>query len=131
MKLEQRPIEFRAWDKRNKVMEYSNILKQITCFFPYQDINERISYAQLETNDYVLMQFTGLFDKNNKKIFEGDIVKDCLDNIGIVKYLCWKAFCGFTVDTINSVDWCRNNGVFDCEVIGNIFEDSKLIEENK
>ncbi|MFW9880739.1 MAG: YopX family protein, partial [Candidatus Thorarchaeota archaeon] len=97
-----------------------------------------------------LMQFIGLYDntkfeeltekekkewlKNNKKedwkgkeIYEGDIVKDCIGNVGLVKYLYWRAFCGFTIDTGNDPTWYRENGEFnDLRIIGNKFENPEL-----
>jgi len=62
-----REIKFRAWDKEKKVMLFMS---------DGSFSNHRIWW--LETNDcqdrYILMQFTGLKDKNGKEIYEGDKV---------------------------------------------------------
>ena len=76
-------------------------------------------------------QFTGMTDKNGKKIFEGDIL-DCGDRVVFVK---WHSYCG-TWDSIfikYSGDLC-SNGITPAEwkyravVIGNIHDTPELLK---
>lgn len=77
-------------------------------------------------------QFTGLTDKNGKKVFEGDIVRDaqsCL--FGKVVYATpqdgFDGIAGFMVDDID--DGLQNyNGFWhQVEVVGNIYDNPELL----
>lgn len=72
-------------------------------------------------------QYIGLKDKNGKKIFDGDIIKNWFDEIGSLKYEQKRA--AFVVNNLKNVYILWTNK--DIEVIGNIFENPELLEENK
>ncbi len=71
-----REIKFRIWDVENKEM-----LKVQELDFEPTFYGGRIAIRPDQYNDYfdtedmILMQYTGLHDKNGKEIYEGDILK--------------------------------------------------------
>ena len=138
--MNQRPIKFRVWDG-----------KKISLFpmFGYNenvDINEQFKCAN--ANGLILMQFTGLTDRNGVEIFEGDIVKEdfyensedisitsgikirMIKKIGIME---WDKM-GFQIKSIdkNKIrEWQDEMGNLwsekNLEVIGNVMENSEYL----
>lgn len=129
---------FRAWDKDFKTMyEADDIVyidfeeKQIcvkTLFF------ERAS--RYDFNDIVLMQSTGLKDKNGKEIFEGDIIAINLE--GIETPITAKVFQNRKIgilmfhafednEDVPMVELLEGNSV-EFAIIGNIWENPELLE---
>lgn len=90
-------------------------------------------YKVAEFRDIELLQYIGMKDKNNKEIYEGDILK-LRDNHGIqlVKYHDeWSAFIVESQkdESVGVLGLYFNKEDF--EIIGNIFENSELLGESK
>ena len=69
-----RRIKFKVWSKANRKMtinSYNMILSGNGILFR-GSYNDRMPLAE---DKYILMQSTGLRDKSNEEIYEGDIIK--------------------------------------------------------
>lgn len=115
-------IKFRAWDKKRDIMEYRD----------FEEINNYGWVLKSYFDDFVFMQYTGLKDKNNYEIWEGDIVEwECGDR-GIVEFN-YSAFIIKWIDPIES-EWDYMNEFVEDGVqlvIGNIYESPELLKEKK
>ncbi len=113
----KREIKFRAWVKTIENM-YS--WKRL--------VNQR---GWWEDKEYILMQFTGLLDRHQKPIYEGDIVR-----FGKIKSEIIFEEGAFKIKT--AADWNTQRGVFcyqeipkEVEIIGNIYSNPELFKEEK
>lgn len=125
-----REIKFRAWLKEEKIMgEVLGIdILHKEIFFSNEDAN---CYEHTDFKDIELMQYTGLKDKNNKEIYEGDILK-LRDNhgIGVIKYSDeWGAFVVEYIKPRPLAVLGMNYYKEDIEVLGNIYENPELLGE--
>ncbi|EKZ3560715.1 hypothetical protein Q4622_001390 [Listeria monocytogenes] len=114
-----REIEFRAWDKEVKEMDYNPSVIEI---WQNKPINEQF---RLESEEkLVWMQYTGLKDKNGKKIFEGDVGWDEHNECyGVVKFEEGKFL--YVWENIAEDLWEVADGI---EICGNIHENPELSE---
>ncbi|HBB5352001.1 TPA: hypothetical protein KBR24_003045, partial [Listeria monocytogenes] len=91
-------------------------------------------------DDVLLMQYTGLKDKNGKKIFEGDIVAFSEDDFHVfnsqVEYFSEDGYPAFDIKVPSTYYFDSNvfsevsmSGLYEIEVIGNIHENPELLEE--
>ena len=148
---------FRAWLKKkqemdNEIDHISWLEDELYC------IGDGITYMVL-AEDLVLMQSTGLKDKNGKEIFEGDILKF---NDEWNEY-CHEGYVDGSVEGINFVEVVKGEACFEFgktrypesslfiymedehlsfaelvkdkdfgfEIIGNIYENPELLEDKK
>lgn len=125
--------KFRAWYTPFKGKTIGQEMK-------YGQAGRLITHAEMAPDKYVLMQSTGLKDKNGVEIFEGDVISvsvrngfDYLDNkVCIVKNsIDYSGLVCATVDEDLEYQ-IFNTELFEeytYEVIGNIWENSELLEE--
>jgi uncharacterized phage protein (TIGR01671 family) len=135
----ERVIKFRAYNPKEKKMSGDFTLYEIASagsktIFPFGFIANK---------DTVLMQYTGLKDKNNKEIYEGDIVNiniNALENPDIVAEVVWcnadenrpvpKTTSGFYYRMTGDVGSMGGDEEL-VEVIGNIYENPNLLSEKE
>lgn len=128
-----REIKFRAYDVINKKMypvafpTWNGLVEGKIDF-----VNHTVEVIDEDGDDKpVLMQFTGLVDKNGKEIYEGDVVIWVINDIsetGIVEFP--HGFGGYDLKNLGDDhhvcnDWLRG----EYEVIGNVYEGDKEVAE--
>lgn len=124
--MSQRVLKFRAWEANEKKFYFWGFRNG---GFTHPPIRNR------ETIDEVLehtQQFTGLYDKNGKEIYEGDIV-NCWDWGGESRLICVSEVYWDNDDkgwglTPDPTDGDRYDLFRNIEVIGNIHENPELLK---
>ena len=123
-------FKFRTWDRINdKWLSNKNCIEIGTGY-----LTDFYDVEQAFNRRYVLMQCTGLKDKNGKLIYEGDILGGTYGNLYVhycdnCKQFQLKANGYGCMACEGDIHWCEvvedNN---ELEVIGNIYENKELLE---
>src|SRR5699024_6625964 len=135
-----REIKFRAWDT-----EKNKMVKVDTIDFYNGNVNDVDFYNQEIHFGYstVLMQYTGLKDKNGTEIYEGDVVQylehkrtyhDYENESAYVEYNESKCRFELNKGKGNTETFCSfskfGTDEEQVEVIGNVFEDGELLNDS-
>lgn len=131
--------KFRAWNKATKEMHEADDIVSLN-FEKKQICVKTLFFGQLsyyDFDDIILMQSTGLKDKNGKEIFEGDIVTDGYTTGDIKNH----PTLGFYMVDENGVErWFSNDATIEdfeedvetvariLEIIGNIYKNQELLK---
>jgi uncharacterized phage protein (TIGR01671 family) len=132
-----REIKFRVWHKIEKkyLLPSNEKIKSQAIFFLNKNGNLE---ASLNNHNFIIQQFTGLKDKNNKEIYEGDILSWENTIRGIPapskdakpfkpEEVYWDNELGiWAIGSMldNDFHWYGKKGT----IIGNIFENPELID---
>ena len=128
-----REIKFRVFDKASRYNPMHIVGEDSHDSF-WIDSDNVFHYRNLqngegsgEYGDYILMQYTGLKDKNKKEIYEGDILWDeHNEEYCEVIFECGKFVCNFETNSIDLSDISD-----ELIVIGNIYENKELIGDEE
>ena len=131
-------FKYRCWHKPTKTMyevfEFNKTFIKATPSFVVTSIRT------IKTEDCILIQCTGLKDKNGKLIYEGNIVRESFGETGTyrVEYFPYSAEWQYVNLDDEKPNWemfsiqfegmSENQGIStDLEIIGNIYENPELI----
>lgn len=130
-----REVKFRLYSKEEKEMFYPEHIEKIDFYNKFARVEGKgfYGYFDFSEDESVLMEYTGLKDKNGKEIYEGDIIihknpKPFRDLIYEIVFL--KG--GFA---IKNNDYIKDLSEFlkessKAEVIGNKYKNPELLSEN-
>lgn len=131
--------KFRVWIKTEKRMVFSDDILDIDyenkeivtqqVYFENGLPDDRDIYCY-DFDEIVLMQSTGLKDKNDKEIFEGDVVKMSKDVYSEPTYYEVVRHRGgaYRLESIQHGCelWLRHT---DCKVVGNVYENQEYLKK--
>ena len=120
-----REIKFRIWDIENKEMLKVQELDFESTFYGGRIAIRPDQYNDyFDTEDMILMQYTGIDDKNGKEIYEGDIVK--YENMtGKIMFFNGSFIMSNFEET---EEWELGVINEELEIMGNIYDNPELLE---
>jgi len=108
-----REIRFKVWDtKEKKWVNFSTIE------FNRGKIFLKDGFGNYIDGIFQIVEYTELYDRNGRLIYEGDILENRFDDRGVVvkEDACW------TVEGFEFKHW------YDLDIIGNIYDNPELLE---
>ena len=113
-------LKIRTWDKEIKEMKV----------WDFRDVWE--SELMPDFDDYDLMQFTGLLDKEGKEIYEGDIIrfhsKEHAKKPVAVRWDRCMGVSGWYTNNCSGIPQDKDSNPI-MVIIGNIYENPELLNE--
>ena len=122
-----RTIKFRGYNEKRGVWLYgSHIINRGAHFVAPDEFANGKTWEDYEVIPESVGQFTGLHDKNGKKIFEGDVIK-----CGMRLYVCAFIEGGFEFRDLSDSKLILKAIVNNSCIIGNIHDNQQLLKGGK
>lgn len=126
--------KFRAWDKRfSEFVEDFFVSEDGKIYKKTKDTGYGIAISRETSDKIILMQSTGLIDRNGQDVFVGDIIK-CTRGCPHEVYI-EKEYAGTFIGEMPAIYLKGLSEGYawtgDEEIIGNIYENKGLLEEEK
>lgn len=124
-------LKFRAWDNRfSEFVEDFFVSKDGKIYKISKDTGYGFAISRETSDKVILMQSTGLFDRNGKEVFVGDIIKctrGCPHEVYIEKEYAGTFIGGMPAIYLKGLSegyaWTGDE-----EIIGNIYENQDILE---
>lgn len=123
---------FRAWDK-----EFKEMVQVDALVFDEQIIKATYKNGNVVKEDlknYVLMQSTGVLDKNWREVFEGDIIDIETDEENVKVEVSWDSkhalfvFESKKYNEKEALGELFEDNSYPFKIIGNVWEDGELLD---
>ncbi len=121
-------LKFRVWFHNPENINEGEMIYSGFITFDGKEINLNGDIFDIPCEYIIVMQYTGLKDKNGKAIYEGDIVRYNDEYIGMI---VWK-YTGFVLELLSDkkstiILWYDMDSKDSIEVLGNIYENPELV----
>ena len=141
-----REIKFKGFSKKLNKWIYGDLIQSGSKSYiakqgfltPYECLGTPVGVLGFENNEDIfevepgsIGQYTGLKDKNGKEIYEGDIVEcvSCKEKDRKYKVAWCDKFLGFILE--HKKEKYQISIFNDFKIIGNVFENPELLEQEK